>query len=308
MAGMLRVPRSRGALSGVLLVLLGAWGAVIPFIGPYFHYAYTPDSAWSYTTGRLWLEILPGAATLLGGLIVLAAASRPAALFGAWLAAMSGVWYVVGMPLSTVWTAGAVPAAGSPVGGTLTRAVEQVGFFDGLGAAIIFFAALALGRFTVLGHREAVAAQEAAMADQATADQAMADRAAADRTAAGRTEPAAGDRAAADRTAADRPVAAQAPTDQVTGDRAATDRAAADRTAADRPVAAQAPTDQVTGDRAATDRTATDRTAADRAAFLRMAANRAGAEQATTGQAATPPAGTAGTPASDPAPGPRTAP
>ena len=102
MAGMLRVPRSRGALSGVLLVLLGAWGALITFIGPYFHYAFTPDIGWIYTTGRLWLEVLPGAAALLGGLIVLAAATRPAAVFGAWLAALSGAWFVVGRPLSTL--------------------------------------------------------------------------------------------------------------------------------------------------------------------------------------------------------------
>lgn len=170
MAGMLRVPRSRGALSGVFLVLLGAWGALIPFIGPYFHYAYTPDSAWTYNTGRLWLEVLPGAATWLAGLIVLTAATRPVAIFGAWLGAMSGAWFVVGTPLSTLWTTGAVPAAGSPVGSTtLTRAVEQIGFFGGLGAAIIFFAALALGRFTVLGHREVMLAEEYA-AEQARLD------------------------------------------------------------------------------------------------------------------------------------------
>jgi hypothetical protein len=45
MAGMLRVPRSRGALNGALLVLLGIWGGLIAFVGPYFHYAYTPDKA-----------------------------------------------------------------------------------------------------------------------------------------------------------------------------------------------------------------------------------------------------------------------
>ena len=67
MNGMLRVPRSRGALSGVLLVLLGAWGALVPFIGPYFHFAYTPDSGWTYTQGRLWLEILPGPARSSAG-------------------------------------------------------------------------------------------------------------------------------------------------------------------------------------------------------------------------------------------------
>ena len=55
MAGMLQMRRSRGAFSGFLLILLGLWGALIPFVGPYFHYAYTPDKAWTYNTGRLWL-------------------------------------------------------------------------------------------------------------------------------------------------------------------------------------------------------------------------------------------------------------
>jgi hypothetical protein len=91
---------------------------------------------------------------VLGGLIVLLARSRPVAVFGAWLAAISGAWFVVGGPVSTMWTADHLPAAGQAVGGTVARAVEQVGFFGGLGAVIIFFAALAMGRFTVVGIRE----------------------------------------------------------------------------------------------------------------------------------------------------------
>jgi hypothetical protein len=161
MTGMLRVPRSRGALSGMLLVLLGAWGALIPFVGPYFNYAYSPDRTWTYNTGRLWLDILPGAAAFLGGLIVLAAATRPTAVFGAWLAALGGAWFVVGMPLSTLWTPAGTPDGGYAVGGTVSRAVENIGFFTGLGAVIIFFAALALGRFTVIGVRETRAAEQA---------------------------------------------------------------------------------------------------------------------------------------------------
>ena len=39
----------RGRVIGVLLMLLGAWGAVVPFVGPYFGYAYTPDKVWVYT-------------------------------------------------------------------------------------------------------------------------------------------------------------------------------------------------------------------------------------------------------------------
>jgi hypothetical protein len=149
-------------LSGLLLVLLGAWGALIPFIGPYFHYAYTPDKAWTYTTGRLWLEILPGVATALGGLILLASARRPMAMFGAFMAALGGAWFVVGTLVSTLWN-GSTPEAGVPVGATINRlAVEELGFFIGLGVVIVFFAALALGRCAVVGVKDAALAERKA--------------------------------------------------------------------------------------------------------------------------------------------------
>ena len=96
MAGMLQMRRSRGAFSGFLLVLLGLWGALIPFVGPYFHFAYTPDKAWTYNTARLWLEILPGAAVFLGGFLLMIATGRHVALFGALLAAVAGAWFALG--------------------------------------------------------------------------------------------------------------------------------------------------------------------------------------------------------------------
>jgi len=161
MNGILRVPRTRGVLSGVLLVLLGAWGALVPFVGPYFHYAYTPDTGWSYTSGRLWLEILPGAGTLLGGLIVLASAYRPAAQFGAWLAAASGAWFALGGILGPTWS-GIQMNPGTPVGGTTMRAFEQIGFFTGLGIVIVLVAAMALGRFSVIGVRDVKLAERTA--------------------------------------------------------------------------------------------------------------------------------------------------
>lgn len=145
MAGTLQMRRSRGVLSGILLILLGLWGALIPFIGPYFHYAYTPDSAWTYNTGRLWLEILPGAAAFLGGVLLVIAASRHIALFGALLAAAGGAWSALGTVVSPLWDTAA--QAGTPVGTTvLTRTVEQIGFFTGLGIVIVFVAAAAAGR------------------------------------------------------------------------------------------------------------------------------------------------------------------
>src|SRR6266704_2550319 len=102
MTAMMRVPRSRGAGSGLLLVLLGAWGALIPFVGPYFHFAYTPDTAWTWTWGRFFLEVLPGVAAVLGGLILMASAVRPVAMFGAALATAAGAWFTVGSLLGAV--------------------------------------------------------------------------------------------------------------------------------------------------------------------------------------------------------------
>lgn len=165
-----RIPRSRGMLSGLLLVLLGVWGGLIAFVGPYFHFAYTPDRAWAYTSGRLWLEILPAAGAVLGGLIMLGTASRPAAGFGGLLAVASGAWFVAGGLLTPLWAATAWSWTGVPVGGPLHQAAERLAFFYGLGAAIMLFAGLALGRFAVVGVRESRAYQaEAAEPAEATA-------------------------------------------------------------------------------------------------------------------------------------------
>jgi hypothetical protein len=163
MTGMLRVPRTRGVASGLALVLLGAWGALIPFIGPYFHFAYTPDTAWAYTVGRLWLEIIPGVATVIGGLILLVSAFRPVAILGACLAAAAGAWFALGSLVAPLWTGygtvgpNAIPAAlypGAPAGGPVHMVAEHLAFFTGLGVVIVFIAALALGRLAVIGTRD----------------------------------------------------------------------------------------------------------------------------------------------------------
>jgi len=143
---MLQMRRSRGAFSGFLLMLLGLWGALVPLVGPYFHYAYTPDKAWTYNTGRLWLELLPGAAVFLGGFLLMIARGRHIALFGALLAAAAGAWFTLGPVLSPLWNHH-VPMGGSPASNTVyMRLMEQLGFFTALGVVIVFVAAMALGR------------------------------------------------------------------------------------------------------------------------------------------------------------------
>ena len=105
----LRMPRSRGAVSGLLLGILGGWGALIPFVGPHFHFAYTPDQDWTWTTARGWLEVFPGLTTMVGGLLLIVTRNRAVAMFGGWLAALGGAWFVVGgqfAPLLRIGTVG----------------------------------------------------------------------------------------------------------------------------------------------------------------------------------------------------------
>jgi len=157
--GTLQIPRTRGAVCGSLLVLLGAWGALIPFVGPYFDYGYTPTNTWNYTNARLVFDILPGLGAVIGGLLVLGSAHRLMAMFGGLLAAAGGAWFVLGVPLSATWDG---PTVGSPMGDTTTQQVlEYVGFFGGLGVAIVFLAAFASGRFAVVGVREVDLARQA---------------------------------------------------------------------------------------------------------------------------------------------------
>jgi hypothetical protein len=165
--GRLQMPRSRGAASGFLLILLGAWGALIPFIGSYFDFAFTPDTEWTWTMARGWLEVLPGVATVLGGLLLLASSNRATAMLGGWLTVLAGAWFVVGRALAGPLAIGDV---GTPVAATETKRVWlELTYFYGLGALIIFFGAVALGRLSVRSVRDVAYAERPAYAGRPVA-------------------------------------------------------------------------------------------------------------------------------------------
>src|SRR5215470_3175839 len=137
--------KSRSIVTGVLLILLGVWGGLAPFVGPYFHFAYTPDTPWHYTHARLWLEVAPAAAAVVGGMLVLASPGWLLAATGAILAVLAGGWFVVGTVVNAIWHRLGTP--GVPVGTSPKRIVaEQLGLFTGLGLLIVLCAAVALGR------------------------------------------------------------------------------------------------------------------------------------------------------------------
>jgi hypothetical protein len=155
------IPRTRGAVCGVLLILLGLWGGLAPYAGPYFHFGFTPDKAWAYTSGRLYLSAIPGAAALLGGLLVLATRNRGVGAVGGVLGALGGAWFVAGSEFvadalknTAISTGAPLPYAatfGSPV---LRAYLERAALFTGLGLVILFVAALAVGRFSMLAAKD----------------------------------------------------------------------------------------------------------------------------------------------------------
>jgi hypothetical protein len=150
--GRMQIPRSRGAASGFLLILLGVWGALIPFVGPYLNFVYGPSQEWVWTAARGWLEVLPGAATAVGGLLLVVSGNRATAMFGGWLTVLAGAWFVVGRAFAGPLGLG---DPGSPVAvREVKRLALELAYFSGLGALIVFLGALALGRLSVRSVRD----------------------------------------------------------------------------------------------------------------------------------------------------------
>jgi hypothetical protein len=138
--------RSTGMASGLLVMVLGIWGALIPFVGPYFDYSFGINTTWHFTTDRLWLNILPGALAVIAGLLLLRAATRAAGILAGWLGVSAGAWFVVGPAVSMTWESGTGPI-GRPLFGPTRQMLELVGYFYGLGALIVALAAFSIGRF-----------------------------------------------------------------------------------------------------------------------------------------------------------------
>jgi hypothetical protein len=212
-----RLPRTTGVLSGLLVILLGLWGALIPFVGPYFHYAFGSYQTWHYTSERLWLDIVPGAIAVIGGLMLVRSTHRMSGLIGGWLAVAAGAWFAVGVPISLLWHHAGNPI-GAPMGGYTRQSLELLGYFYGLGVLIAALAAFAMGRYYSRPRvvvEDAALAEDAVLAEEAHHEHRVAETragepvAARDEPVAARHEPVtARDEPIADR---DEPIAAREP-------------------------------------------------------------------------------------------------
>ncbi len=157
--------------AGLLILALGAWGGIAPFIGHYFHFALGPDKSWAWTTGRLYLSVLPGAAAVLGGLMLIGAGWRPSARLGALLAIAAGIWFAIGPDVSHLWNAAG--AQGAAHGSKLVRVLEMLAYHTLLGSVLAALGGYALPRFVAAP----VAAAEPATARRGTERHAARDEA-----------------------------------------------------------------------------------------------------------------------------------
>jgi hypothetical protein len=174
--GSLHMPRSRGAVSGLLLIILGVWGALVPFAGPYFHFAYSPGGVWVWSTARAWLEVSPGVTAAVGGILLLVSGNRATAMFGGWLAVIAGAWFVVGRTLAPTLRLGDV---GHPIAATdAKRAAIEIASFSGLGALIVFFGGAVLARVSARMARDLAFAPNAGSVPATRTDDAFTENAA----------------------------------------------------------------------------------------------------------------------------------
>ena len=139
-----------GRMLGLPLVVLGAWAGIVAYVGPRIGFRMDGASAWEWTTARWELHAAPGGAVVLGGLLLLVAAPRVIARFGALLALLGGMWLVVGPLFASMWlgTSAETQLASS----TLAQAARPLGYHYGTGLLIVAIAAYAWATCATLVH------------------------------------------------------------------------------------------------------------------------------------------------------------
>jgi hypothetical protein len=137
---MVHLPRR---MAGLLLVVLGAWAGILPYVGPLFGYRIDTAGSFVWTTPHWELNLAPGIAAIVAGLVILGG-SWAAARLAAWLGMAAGAWLVLGPLFASLWLGGA--AQTRVASSTLSAAWVPLGYHYGTGLVIVALAAFAYGR------------------------------------------------------------------------------------------------------------------------------------------------------------------
>jgi hypothetical protein len=133
---------------GVLAALVGAWGAISVFVGPYFGYEPTSTSTWDWTTQNWFLHLLPGAVAFVAGLMIASITPSRRAQGGSssvglasLLVIAAGAWFVIGPALWPTFASSAPFASGTSAG---TAFLNQLGSSLGPGLLLAVLGGMAL--------------------------------------------------------------------------------------------------------------------------------------------------------------------
>lgn len=129
-------------MSGLAVVVLGLWGAFVPFVGPYFGFAWNNGgTAWTWSESFGTISVAAGACATLGGLLMLGRLPLGAGL-GRLAALVGGTWFVTGPLFHPLWSSTSLAPTG--YGRWMTVALE-LGYHTGIGVVVVTLAAFALG-------------------------------------------------------------------------------------------------------------------------------------------------------------------
>jgi hypothetical protein len=132
-------------MAGALILLVGAWGGIVPFVGPLFGFSGDGSRSWTWNLPHALLSLAPGAVAVAAGILVMLAGGRlfrPGLKLGGLLAALCGAWFVVGPVAWPVLEHARVFVTASPQ----RELAYWIGYSLGPGTLLAALGAFVLGR------------------------------------------------------------------------------------------------------------------------------------------------------------------
>lgn len=159
------VPAAGLGTLGFLTLLVGAWGGIVPFVGPTFGFSADGTMAWYWNMPHALLWLAPGAAAVLAGAVMLGTLPRALAglgrmgAFGAGLlAVLAGAWFVIG---PEAWPVLVHSAGVFTPAHPLRELAREVGYSFGPGVLLVAFGSMAMGMAGRTARRARVTRTEA---------------------------------------------------------------------------------------------------------------------------------------------------
>ena len=134
---------------GAAIALIGAWAALVAYVGPTFGYPMPPGSdqpAWDWSASHTWRHLLPGVAAVVGGVLIFTA-SRSRVLAGSLVALLAGIWMIISPFVVRAWLDGGGGGGGGDAS-TVMSIITPLGYHHVPGILTLGLSAFLIGRLT----------------------------------------------------------------------------------------------------------------------------------------------------------------